>query len=108
VSVHALMWSLGAAASLCAEVLQVFRYQEQPSKDLRSRVPFLVFVVCFVGLLAYFGTAPAWQTEIHPSLGVGQWFARFAAWLVVFAVVLAPLLIAVIAEKTKGGPSGRS
>ncbi len=97
------MPSQGPTASLSGEVLAVIRYQEQPSRDLRSRVPFLIFLPVFLCLLAVFGAAQPWQAELHPSLGVGQWFGRFAAWLVVFGVVLAPLLVALIAAKLKDG-----
>jgi hypothetical protein len=72
---------------------------EQPGNSLRDRVPALVFLVCFIGLLAYFASAPVWQTELNPGVDVGEWFKRFAAVAIVFAVVLAPLVIAALHER---------
>lgn len=78
-------------------------HREPPSRDLRSRIPFLVFLVCLIGLLGYFASAPAWESELHPSIGLFDWLKRVAAWAIVFLVVLAPLLIAAVVGGAKGG-----
>lgn len=74
-------------------------HHEQPSKSFRDRVPAIVLVVCFIGLLAFFGSAPAWQSELNPGVDVGAWFKRFAGIALVFAVILAPLAIAALHER---------
>jgi cell division protein FtsW (lipid II flippase) len=76
-------------------------YREPPSRDLRSRIPFLVFLICLVGLLGYFASAPAWESNLHPSIGMLDWLKRAAAWAIVFLVVLAPLLIAAVMGGTR-------
>ncbi len=79
-------------------------HREPPGKSLRDRVPALVLLVCFIGLLAYFAAAPVFGSNLNPAIGFVDWVKRFAGLSIVFVVILAPLLIAAMHQRAMSGP----
>ena len=63
------------------------------SEESGSRLPVVLFVLSWLGLLAYLVDAPPWADQLNPSVGLVDWVTRFAGLVFVLLVIFVPLLV---------------